>query len=344
MPQRSWAASLLLALILALTGCTAPPALLTAPPAPDQLTPVTLGLGYIPSVQFAQFYLADQAGYYRDAGLEVTFQNQIDPELITLIGQGAVDIGMGDGTSIVPARSQGIPVRYAATIYARFPSVVFAKASSGIQTPADLAGRTLGTPGKFGGSWVMLQALLGSAGLTPDDLTITLFPDFGQGAAVLNDQVDAATGFANNEPVQVALQGDEVVLLRVDDIVPLPGPGLVVGDETLATKREALQAFVAATLRAMAEIAADPQLGLDAAFARVPELATAPETQRAILDATIAGWSNAHTDTFGLGAIDADAWAQTIEFLSAMPGSPVAPGVTVAVEDVITTDLLTTAP
>ena len=36
---------------------------------------LTVGLGYIPNVQFAQFYLADQAGYYRDAGLDVTFQN-----------------------------------------------------------------------------------------------------------------------------------------------------------------------------------------------------------------------------------------------------------------------------
>lgn len=311
-------------------------------PAPAELTRLTVGLGYIPSVQFAQFYFADQAGYYRDAGLEVTFQNQIDPELITLVGLGAVDIGMGDGTSIVPARSQGIPVRYAATIYAQFPSIVFAKASSGISTPADLAGRTLGTPGKYGGSWIMLQALLGSAGLTVDDVTIALYPDFGQGVAVLTDQVAAATGFANNEPVQVALQGEEVTVLRVDDIVPLPGPGLIVGDATLETKRDALRAFVGVTLRAMAEIQADPQLGLDATFARVPELAADPETQAAILDATIAGWSNAHTDSFGLGAIDTDAWAETIAFMTAMPESPVPNPV--AVEEVITTSLLPMAP
>ncbi len=316
-------------------------AVLAQSPAPE-LTRLTVGLGYIPSVQFAQFYLADQAGYYRDAGLEVTFQNQIDPELITLIGQGAVDIGMGDGTSLVPARASGIPVRYAATIYAKFPSVVFAKAASGIETPADLAGRRIGTPGRYGSSWIMLQALLSSAGLTPDDLTITEYPDFGQGVAVMTDQVDAATGFANNEPVQLALNGDEVTILRVDDVVPLPGPGLVVGDATLAAKRDALTAFVGATLRAMREIAADPQVGLDAAFARVPELASDPATQRAILDATIAGWSNAYTDTAGLGSIDADAWARSVEFLTAMPGSPVAGPV--AVEDLITTDLLPSAP
>ena len=50
-------------------------------------------------------------------GLEVEFQNKIDPDLITLVGQGAIDIGIGDGTSVIPAVSQGIPVRYLATIY-----------------------------------------------------------------------------------------------------------------------------------------------------------------------------------------------------------------------------------
>lgn len=307
-------------------------------PATGEPTPLTVGLGYIPSVQFAQFYLADEAGYYRDAGLDVTFQNQIDPELITLIGQGAVDIGMGDGTSVIPARSQGIPVRYAATIYARFPSVVFAKASSGIATPADLAGRRLGIPGKYGTGWVMLQALLGSAGLAPDDLEIVLYPDFGQGVAVAAGQVDAATGFANNEPVQLGLAGDEVSILRVDDVVPLPGPGLVTSDATLAAKGDALRAFVGATIRAMEEITADPQAGLDATFAHVPELASDPETQRAILMATIDGWQNAYTAEHGLGAVDPAAWSTTIDFLSRLPESPVAGPVTA--EEVTTSELL----
>ena len=70
------------------------------------------------------------------------------PDLITLVGQGAIDIGVADGTSVIPAVSQGIPVRYVATIYAKFPNVVFAKASSGITTAADLKGRKIGTPGQ----------------------------------------------------------------------------------------------------------------------------------------------------------------------------------------------------
>ena len=92
--------------------------------------PLTVGLGYIPSVQFAQFYLALQAGYYAEEGLTVTFENKIDPDLVALVGQGALDLGMSDGTSVIPAVSQGIPIRYLATVYGQFPSIVFGKAGS----------------------------------------------------------------------------------------------------------------------------------------------------------------------------------------------------------------------
>jgi NitT/TauT family transport system substrate-binding protein len=302
-------------------------------------TPLRVGLGYIPSVQFAQFYLAQQAGYYRDAGLQVTFQNKIDPDLVTLVGQGAIDVGISDGTSVIPAVSQGIPIRYVATIYAQFPNVVYAKRSSGIRTAADLRGRKLGTPGKYGSSWIMLQALLHSAGLAPSDLDIQLYPDFGQAAALSQGAVAAATGFINNEPVQLQLSGTPSVILRVDQAVPLPGNGLIAGSAAISTKRAQLRAFIAATLRAMGEIAADPQKGLDATIAQVPALGQDRPTQLAILNATIATWSNAYTTAHGTGAIDAAAWGTTVSFMAGLPDSPIT-GKPPAVQDLIDTSLL----
>lgn len=301
-------------------------------------TQLTVGLGFLPSVQFAQFYRAQQQGYYRAAGLEVTFQHQIDPQLITLLGQGAVDIGMADGTSTIPAAGQGIPVRYAATIYARFPSVVMAAADSGIQSPADLRGRKLGIPGRFGSSWIMLQALLSSAGLVPEDLQIEIFSDFGQAVALRQGRVEAATGFANNEPVQLELEGFETSVLRVDEITPLPGPGLTVGESTLSDKPAALRAFVAATLRAMDEIIASPEAGLDDAIAEVPDLGQNRETQLAILRATIEMWQSPYTDANGLGAIDEDAWARSTEFMRALPDSDIPTDLTT--DQLVTRELL----
>jgi NitT/TauT family transport system substrate-binding protein len=302
-----------------------------------ELVPLTVGLGYIPSVQFAQFYLADEAGYYEDAGLDVTFENKIDPELITLLARGAVDIGMADGTSVIPAVSQGIPVRYGATIYGQDPNVVFSLAESGIEDAADLAGATIGIPGRYGSSWVALQALLASAGLTPEDARITTYPDFGQAVAVDAGQVDAATGFVTNEPVQLRLRGRDVNVLRVSDVAPLPGPGLVAGVETIERKGEALQAFAAATVKAMEEIAVDPQVGLEAAFERVPELAADPETQLAILEATIDSWSSDDAAERGLGAVDRRAWQSALAIMRALPDSMVGAEVTV---DELVTDAL----
>jgi NitT/TauT family transport system substrate-binding protein len=286
-------------------------------PATASAAPVELvvGLGYIPSVQFAQFYLADQSGAYTAAGLKVTLQNKIDPDLITLLGQGAVDIGSGDGTSVIPAVSQGIPVVYTSTIYGTFPAVVIAKADSGIRTAADLRGRKIGIPGRYGTNWVMLQALLKGAGLTVDDVNIVEFPDFGQATALQQGQVDAATGFANNEPIQLRNAGIEPVVLTVDSVVALPGPGLVTGTKTLEAKADALRAFTAVTLDAMAQIAADPQKGLDATFAAVPDLATNRELQAQILDATIAAWKNQRTGG-ALGSIDTDGWTQSLAFMT----------------------------
>ena len=304
------AIAIVLGLAVALAGCVGPAGSGTG------MQRLTVGLGFIPSVQFAPFYLAQRESYYSQAGLMVEFQNKIDPDLVTLVGQGTIDIGLADGTSVIPAVSQGIPIRYVATVYGTYPSVVFSKESSQILRPGDLKGRKLGIPGRYGSSWIMLQALLQSVSLTPEDLEIVDFPDFTQGAAVQQGVVDAATGFVNNEPVQLERTGEAVVIFHVDDVVALPGPGLIAGKAMVDSRGDILRRFIAATLRAMDTIAADPEKGLDAAIAAVPELGNDRATQRAILDATIGAWSSPLTERDGFGAIDHDGWAASIALMA----------------------------
>jgi NitT/TauT family transport system substrate-binding protein len=320
--------------LLATAACVGP----SAPPATDGLTSLTVGLGYIPSVQFAPFYRAQQEGYYENAGLAVTFQNEIDPNLVTLLGQGAIDIGMADGTSVIPAVAQEIPVKYAATVYAQFPNVVMTAADNGIESAADLEGKTIGIPGRFGSSWTMLQALLASADLTADDVEIRDYPDFGQAVALQQGQVDAATGFANNEPVVLAKEGFETSLLKIDEVTPLPGPGMTVGAPAIANKPEAVKLFIEQTLRAMTEIANDPSLGLEAAIQVVPELADDRENQEQILAATIQMWSSAYTAEHGIGAIDQSAWQESLDFMRTLPDMEIPSDL--AVDELVTEEFL----
>ena len=216
---------------------------------------------------------------------------------------------------MIPAVSQGIPIVYAATIYGQFPSIVLAKADSGIKTAADLKGKKIGTPGKYGSSWIMLQALLGSANLTTDDVTIVEYPDYGQATALQQGAVDAATGFANNEPIQLRKAGIEPVVLTVDDIVPLPGPGLVTGTATLAAKHDALAAFTAATIKAMNDIAADPQKGLDATFKAAPGPGGRPRPPEADPRRDDRHLEE-HPDQRPYGAIDYDGWQASLDFMT----------------------------
>jgi ABC-type nitrate/sulfonate/bicarbonate transport system substrate-binding protein len=108
-------------------------------------------------------------------------------------------------------------------------------------------------------------------------------------------------------------------VLTVDDIVALPGPGLVTGTTTLDAKRDALAAFTAVTLDAMDQIVADPQKGIDATFAAVPDLAADPVLQGQILDATMAVWANPRTGA-PFGAIDKDGWQASLDYMTELGG------------------------
>ena len=184
----------------------------------------------------------------------------------------------------------------------------------------------------------MLQALLDSAGLRPEDVEIVEYPDFGQGAAVAQGAVDAATGFANNEPVQLQLAGIETTILHVDEIVPLPGPGLISGTRTIESKGDAIRAFVRATLRAMGDIVAVPSKGLDAAIVAVPDLGADRAKQGAVLDATIRAWQGSGTGSgsAALGSINEADWAASLAFMAGL-GLVAGP---VTVDQLVRADLL----
>jgi hypothetical protein len=77
---------------------SAPP---TLSPTPLQLTPIELAMGYIPSVQFAPFYVAQERGYFRDAGIDVKFRYGFESDLLKLVGTNQLPfmIGSGEETS-----------------------------------------------------------------------------------------------------------------------------------------------------------------------------------------------------------------------------------------------------
>ena len=294
-------------LALLLVACQGPTA--TAPPTAE-LREVTLLLGFRPDVQFSPFYVAQREGHFADAGLEVTIEHRQAPDVQRLVASGEAEFGVADATDVMIARTAGIPIRYASTLYQSFPVALIGAAGEVPDDPADLAGLTIGTPGRFGSSWHALTAILDVGGLTVDDITLREYPQFNQAEGFANGDVDLITGFRNNEPLRIASRGIEPDLLTLDELAPLPGPGVIVGDALLEDDPELVRAFAAAVAAAQAEVIADPELGFAAAEAAVPTIAEDRETARAVLDATVELWEG---DGFADGAIDRELWAAGYE-------------------------------
>ena len=290
----------LLAVIL--VGCSTP-----ASPSPSvELRPVRLLLGFRPDVQFAPFYLAQQEGYFTKYGMEVSIEYKSGDDIARLVGDGQAEFGVMDATDVMISRTTGIPIKYIATVYRSFPVALIGPKGSVPTDPADLAGMRIGTPGQFGSSWHALLALLDAGGLTPADVTIRTYPQFNQVEGLLNGDVDLITGFRNNEPLRLGAQGMDTDQLTVEEIAPLPGPGVIVGDGLFNSDPALHQGFVSALIEAMAPIAADPQLGLDAAIVAVPSIAEDTETALAVLTATIPLWTLADGGVSPL--LDPDLW------------------------------------
>ena len=128
--------------------------------------------------------------------------------------------------------------------------------------------------------------------------------------------MDAATGFANNEPVQLELEGIDTVVLHVDDVIALPGPGLIAGTDTLDGQGDASPGS-SPRPSGDGRDRRGSRVGLDAAIAAVPELAA--DRDDAGGDP---GCHDRHLVAAGgggdFGAIDREGWEASIAYLTTL--------------------------
>jgi NitT/TauT family transport system substrate-binding protein len=311
---------LALATLIALVA--AHPAHATARPraASTSLRTVTIGMGYIPSVQFAPFYVANQRGYYRQAGLKVTFDYASSPNLLQLVGAGRVGLAIADGTDAIAAVAQGVPIVYVMAEYQRFPVAIFSLARSHIRSVADLRGKTIGVPGRYGATYVGLLAALHAASLRPGDVKIQTI-GYTQVESVATGKVDAAVGYSPNEPVLLARHGYKVNTIEVSAVANLVAPGVVAGRSLIAHDRALVRAFVQATLHGMADAIANPHMAFTMAL-HVRGLTTLhgrdAADQYAVLRRTIAFWHSPATRAHGLGYADPMQWRTSVRILHAI--------------------------
>ena len=312
--------AILLAALVAVTPLLAAAKIQAArpAPAPRALRTITLGMGYIPNVQFAPFYVAGQHGYYRQAGLRVNFLYGSSPNLLELAATGRDDFAIADGADVIAAGAQGVPVTDVMTMYRRLPIAVFALAGKNIRRLSNLRGKTIGVAGRYGSSYAALLAALRLAGLRPDrDVTIKSI-GFNQAVSVQSGKVDAAVDYSNNGPVILARHGVKIDTIQLGTITNLVGPGVIAGRALIAQDPSLIRAFVQATLRGLAATIKDPRAAF--AIARTakglpPLRGSDVADQYAVLQSTLPFWHDAVTRAHGLGYADPAQWSESARTL-----------------------------
>lgn len=313
--------SFVLATIILLIGCVAPAGPVVVTPNPNQtaqptpLTPVTLGLGYIPSVQFAPFYVARDKGFFAGQGLDVQFQHGIETDFFKLVGVNQMQFAVGSGEQVILGRSQGLPLTYVLAWYNQFPVVVMSLAERGLDSPQALEGQRIGIPGMFGASLVAWKALVYAAGVDESQVKLESI-GFTQAAAVSEGRVDAALDYVVNGPVQLRLAGRDVNVISVSDYIDLPSNGLITNEQTIAENPELVQRVINATMAGIHYTLANPDEAFAISLRAVPEAGGDNEAaNRAIFDASLALWQ---VDDAALGRSDPAAWQGASEFMRLM--------------------------
>ena len=265
----------------------------------------------------AGFLLAQQRGYYKDAGLDVTIDTgNGSAAAIGLVAGGAYDCASADLATMVEfnVNNPSAGLRAVAIQYDLNPNAVMVRKDGPIVKPADLAGKTLlGQP--FNATRKLFPVFAKAQGFDPSGVKWeNVAPDIGDTRFVKGDFDGAAyfffTGLLNLEAR--GMGPEKLRVFRFSDYgMKSYGNGLVANTKSMA-QAEAMRAFVQATTRGWIESMADVKAGAAAVKAREPLANEAIEAERLklVVDGTM---DTPGTRAHGWGAATAERIQATID-------------------------------
>ena len=158
---------------------------------------VTLQLSWLHQFQFAGYYVAQQKGYYRDAGLDVTILDASNKKVpFHSVMRGDAHYGVGRSSLIVDY-IKGSPLVFMAAVFQSSPMMLLTRKDANIHTAKDLRNkRVMLTNDTIEGA--EMQAMIQSVGLRTSDLQLQ--PHSFDPRSLLRGETDAMVAYLSNEP------------------------------------------------------------------------------------------------------------------------------------------------
>ncbi|MFH1408820.1 MAG: ABC transporter substrate-binding protein [Nanoarchaeota archaeon] len=297
----------ILALIILITGCASQQ---------QELEDITLKLKWVHQAQFAGNYIAKEKGFYEEEGLHVaidpfTFETPTIPAVV----EGKAMFGITGADELIIARSKGVPIKAIAVIYKVNPVCAYALAESGITSPSDFVGKTVGIERASDGTdiniGILYMAMMNKLGIDREQINeITIGYDATE---LLNGETDVSTGYIINEPHMAIEAGHEVnTILMADYGVNMYADVLVATDDTINNHPELVTKFLRATLKGWQYAIENEEEAVDIILTYAPDRTRSHELymlQRSI--------PLIHTGDSQLGIMDLQKWNDVQDILLA---------------------------
>jgi NitT/TauT family transport system substrate-binding protein len=204
---------------------------------------------------------------------------------VTRVASGAYDIGFADMAALMEfhANNPDAPNKPVAVmmVYNNTPASVMALKKSGIQSPADLAGKKLGAPlfdaGRRTFPIFAKTNKLGVVNWTAMDAPY-------REAMLVQGDVDAITGFTFTSLLNIQARGveanDVVVMPYLQYGVRLYGNAIIVSPKLLQENPAAVKAFLSAFAKGVKDVITNPEQAVKTVKARDGIINTELETRR----------------------------------------------------------------
>lgn len=227
-----------------------------------ETAPLRLYLQWRPQAQFAGYYLAEELGFYREAGLQLELHHLAAHRTpVQLLADGKADFVSDWLPSAVSRRAAGVPVVSVGQLMRRSGMLLVGSKVRGVETLADLAGRRVGV-------WVNDFRLGPLCMLLREKIAFETVPSSGDIELFLWGGCDAMAAMIYSEYfslLNAGLEPEDLSVFCLDDYgVPLPGDGIYALEETCRQRPDECRALVEATRRGWEAAFADPEKALEA--------------------------------------------------------------------------------
>jgi len=267
------------------------------------------------------FFLGDDRGYFRQEGLDVTFdQGNGSGAAVPLVANGAYDMGFGDINALIELSAKKpdeAPIGVF-MLYNRPPFTLAVKADSPFKAPADFVGHKLVGPASDA-ALKLLPALCSATKIDCAKIEIVSIQPSLREQMLMQGQVDGVFGYVTTIRFSARLAGidpdKQLRFIKFENYgMDLYSNGIIASRKLAKEHPEAIKGFLRALNHSIKDAIADPQAAIDAVAKREPLIK--PAIERARLDATMADeMSHPEIAKIGIGDISDDHMAKAIDIL-----------------------------